>query len=119
MAPKKADPFLPEEDAIIVHERLKNGKDFRSIGKLINRRAESVCARFARIMWHQNGDEYVVVEKKYKKIGATFKKVLNRNDLNVGERKCLHCQKNFLSEWKGNRICGNCKKKLAFQGGTM
>jgi hypothetical protein len=37
-----------------------------------------------------------IVETKYKEEGK--------------ERKCLRCDKTFFSSFKGNRICGDCKR---------
>lgn len=34
-------------------------------------------------------------------------------------RKCLKCQKSFLSEFKHNRLCYNCKVKIEELGMHM
>ena len=31
-----------------------------------------------------------------------------------GERRCLRCQRYFLSEWMGNRLCDQCSKSQVY-----
>ena len=31
-------------------------------------------------------------------------------------RKCLTCEKEFLSSWAGNRICKKCRSRAKFRG---
>ena len=43
-----------------------------------------------------------------------FKKPESSN-LNEATRKCLSCQKDFASEWVGNRICNKCRNTSKFR----
>ena len=45
---------------------------------------------------------------------AYFQKPQSSN-VNEAERKCLFCQKPFISEWSGNRLCTRCKNLSEFK----
>lgn len=52
---------------------------------------------------------------------STFKSTVTRHRTKgpTEERKCLCCAKPFQSEWKGNRICFNCKTSESRRSGMF
>jgi Zn finger protein HypA/HybF involved in hydrogenase expression len=34
-------------------------------------------------------------------------------------RRCLKCRADFLSEWAGQRVCPNCKRKTQWISGAL
>ncbi|MBQ09313.1 MAG: hypothetical protein CMD96_05945 [Gammaproteobacteria bacterium] len=40
-----------------------------------------------------------------------FRNMAGYGDLNIRERKCLKCDKKFISKGNHNRLCDSCKSK--------
>ena len=51
---------------------------------------------------------------KDKEFKSNGKHQIERDD-EWAERKCLKCEKTFLSTWCGNRICLRCKQSGSFE----
>ena len=53
-----------------------------------------------------------------KRRGPTYFKKPQSKNANQAKRKCLFCEKDFKSEWSGNRLCGRCKQLTEFKSSS-
>jgi len=99
------------EREILIVDMWNAGKTCSEIGRAVKKATIFVENKLA---FMRRRGVFVEVRVKPRPPSSRNKKPAADKAHEIKKRKCLRCAKLFLSEWKGNRLCVNCKGSKDF-----